>query len=555
MRARNFSRSARTIPCSATPRQTIPLYPRARAISTAVVSPESVDTWTKRVRLRAPEGLDGLKALVQELGAAGTPPSIATYHAIAPFIADEALAAGSTSDPHACSNRVYALLEEWNDLLAVRADDSVGRIIMERIIGATGVPTTTIAQVLSVIYHDISLHTPFAADEVLSDTTALIYIRWLCDVRGGNDVRAAREAFTYFLGIYDANPAVLTPRDGEPTPVQEMSAVLLTAIAKRGVEAAQGATSLIDDLRERGFTLPERDKMRVIKRLMEATVDHRDAFRMYSWVRGLSPRKFTYDQYGEMITFFADLSLPKSPRAPPELLAEFITDIKRAGQRMDAKMYTTIVSRFTRFLRNRRRQLTESDLVEMFPSAEDTSVSQTLHLVRKLHGTIRLDSFLDVDIPLLNALMDAYNQLGAWPECFTVWQELVDQHAWTDDKAAYQPSLSIILDACGYSGQLERGRRIWRWAMSGGVPVNRNNVAAWVECLCRSGRVEEAAELVSGDLVRDVEVDRRMLELPLKFAWRCDEDVRQRVRERIKQAYPDEWETLKSVAPKSASVV
>lgn len=502
---------------------------------------------------------------------AGVSPTIETYHALAPHLANDIASRPSKEyqDPHVFNNRVYALLEEWNERVGMDADDFVGRTIIRAITRDSStrpgreegrIPRHTARTVAASVFYDISLQKPFATeeDEVLLDSTALVYVSWLCDAWGGDDVKAARDAFTYFLSVYDVNPDVVTTTkvtsEGERTPLQQMAATILTAMAKRSKDVAGQATPFIDDLRERRITVAEADKMRLIKRLMESTVDHRDAFRMYSWVRGLNPKAFTYDQYLEIINHFADLSLPKSPRVPPDLLAEFMTDIKKAGRRMDAKMYTTIISRFTRFLRQRRRQLTETELVEMAPSADDQSVSQTLHLVRKLHGTIRLDSFLDVDVPLLNAIMDAYNQLGAWPECFTVWQELVDQHAWEPTRETYQPSLSIILDACGYSGQLERGRRIWAWATRGAVPVNRNNLAAWIECLCRTGRVVEATELLCGaqpvaeDAAGDFAVDRRLLELPLKFARRHDDVVRHRVRDMIRDRYPEEWASLRSVA-------
>lgn len=518
--------------------------------------------WNRLITARASEGLDSLRGLVDEMKVFGTVPTMETYHALAPHLA-AAIVSSDSADPQAFNNRVYALLEEWNEVVGMDADDVVGRTIIERITMTPSIPRQTAALVLSSLYYDISLQKPFTADETLSDATALVYVSWLCDAQGGNDIKAAVDAFKYFLSVYDANknvlsaPSLTTTTTTTATPVQQMAATLLTAMAKRSRDVAKQATPLIDELRERRFTLAERDKMRVIKRLMESTVDHRDAFRMYSWIRGLNPKAFTYDQYLEIINHFADLSLVKSPRVPPELLAEFITDIKKAGRRMDAKMYTTIISRFTRFLRQRRRQLTETDLVEMIPSTDDHTVSQTLHLVRKLHGTIRLDSFLDVDVPLLNAIMDAYNQLGAWPECFTVWQELVDQHAWTPQREAYQPSLSIILDACGYSGQLERARRIWAWATRGAVPVNRNNVAAWVECLCRTAQVVEATTLLCdpaglNDVASDLRIDKRLLELPLKFAWRHDEVVRRQVRQMIRDRFPDEWPALRFVASRSA---
>jgi hypothetical protein len=492
---------------------------------------------------------------------AGVQPTRETYHAIAPLLAQEVDSPSlwTHDDAHAYTNKVYARIEEWNAILGVEADDMVGRTIMQHLTRAKStIPKHIAQQILSSIYYDISLQRPFAADEFLSDETAAVYILWLCDAERGNDLQGALSAFTYFLSVYDVNKHVLTQvsTNDERTPIQQMSAAILTMMAKTSKDVAKQATPFLDDLRERGFTISEVDKMRIIKRLMESTKDHYDAFKIYSWVRALNRKAFKYEQYQEIINHFAAMSLPKSPRVPPDLLAEFITDIKRAGFRMDAKMYTTIISRFTAFLRKRRRQLNESDLVEMVPSADDKTVSQTLHLLRKLHGAIRLDSFLDVDIPLLNALMDAYNQLGAWPECFTVWQELVDRHAWDDKHEAFQPSLSIIFDACGYSKQLARGRRIWRWAAKGAVPVNQNNLSAWVECLCRSGQVIEATSLLCQGLQEDpatseLRPEKRVLEIPLKFAWN-DASTRAQVQHAIREAFPEEWPSLRFIASRSS---
>ncbi|KAJ9124697.1 hypothetical protein QFC24_003064 [Naganishia onofrii] len=491
----------------------------------------------------------------------GVQPTRETYHAIAPLLAQEidSPSLWTHDDAHAYTNKVYARIEEWNAILGVEADDMVGRTIVQHLTRAKStIPKHIAQQILSSIYYDISLQRPFAADEYLSDETAAVYILWLCDAERGNDLQGALSAFTYFLSVYDVNKHVLTQvsTNDERTPIQQMSAAILTMMAKTSKDVAKQATPFLDDLRERGFTISEVDKMRIIKRLMESTKDHYDAFKIYSWVRALNRKAFKYEQYQEIINHFAAMSLPKSPRVPPDLLAEFITDIKRAGFRMDAKMYTTIISRFTAFLRKRRRQLNESDLVEMVPSADDKTVSQTLHLLRKLHGAIRLDSFLDVDIPLLNALMDAYNQLGAWPECFTVWQELVDRHAWDEKHEAFQPSLSIIFDACGYSKQLARGRRIWRWATKGAVPVNQNNLSAWVECLCRSGLVMEATSLLCQGLQEDpaaseLRPEKRVLEIPLKFAWN-DASTRAQVQHAIREAFPEEWPSLRFIASRSS---
>lgn len=506
-------------------------------------------------------GLTAVESTIERMRNAGVRPSIETYHAVAPLLAQEVDSPSlwTHDDAHAYTNKVYARIEEWNAVLGVEADDMVGRMIMQRLTRAKStIPKHIAQQVLSSIYYDISLQRPFAPDAYLSDETAAVYILWLCDAERGNDLKGALSAFTYFLSVYDVSKNVLTQTliNDERTPIQQMSAAILTMMAKTSKDVAKQATPFLDDLRERGFTISEVDKMRIIKRLMESTKDHYDAFKIYSWVRALNRKAFKYEQYQEIINHFAAMSLPKSPRVPPDLLAEFITDIKRAGFRMDAKMYTTIISRFTSFLRKRRRQLSESELLEMIPSTDDKTVSQTLHLLRKLHGAIRLDSFLDVDVPLLNALMDAYNQLGAWTECFSVWQELVDRHAWDDSHEAFQPSLSIIFDACGYSKQLARGRRIWRWATKGAVPVNQNNLSAWVECLCRSGQILEATSLLCQDLQADpatssLRPEKRVLEIPLKFAWN-DVSIRAEVQHAIREAFPEEWPGLRFIASRSS---
>jgi hypothetical protein len=153
-----------------------------------------------------------------------------------------------------------------------------------------------------------------------------------------------------------------------------------------------------------------------------------------------------------------------------------------------------------------------------------------------------------MDIPLLNALMDAYNQVSAWAECNEVWEEILARRPYERDLTVFQPSLNIILDACGYAGASNKARNIWRWASNGGLPLNRANHEAWIECLCRLGYTLEATQLVCNDYKTGAnswpKPNADMLLILLKFAWRSKETYRQ-VPPRIKEAFPELWESVK----------
>jgi pentatricopeptide repeat protein len=352
---------------------------------------------------------------------------------------------------------------------------------------------------------------------------------------------------------------------------------LLTPIAPpKGV--VPESIALLDEMRTRGFIFPRPTMRRWIAQLMPLAQHHQEAFRVYSYVRALAPSVLRKEDYVQIIQLFVGLGLPRSPWPLPKLTFEFLRDMRDEGVRVDGKVYTVMINEYTRYLRRRRKErgLANTGAGEMMGEKDQRIANQVGQAIERTHAMVKLDSFLDLDVPLMTALMDAYNQLQAWPETFTMWNEIIGHYRLeresgemdTKEKIAYRPALSVVLDACGFCGNLARGRKIWDWAEGRDmIRPSWGNWKSWVECLCRCDEVEEACEVVAGLLRRSEneeggdstasltlrgkngEVDEAeelvMLEMLVRFSWRREEDWRI-VRKMIEVEFPERYEALKA---------
>ncbi len=358
----------------------------------------------------------------------------------------------------------------------------------------------------------------------------------------------ARAIYTDLLAAED-NDAKEKTRQAENRSGKRLAAAtsLLQALLQACLVAEPPATRVssaveyLDGMRQRGITLPPGDVSGRIIGLMRAAADHYEAFKLYSYARALDPAALDQTAYSRIVIAFAHLSYPRSAAAPPAVFFELLRDMRRAGHQPTALVYTELISQYTQLLRSRRSKSA--------PAASDDRIhDQVSESLSRVHDTLKLDTFVDLDIPLLNALMDAYNQIGAWAECNEVWDELLSRKPFERDLAAYQPTLNIILDACGHAGAQVKARNIWRWAGKSGIPLNRKNHEAWLECLCRLGFTDEAAQLVCTDYKAGAgglpTPDAEMLRLVLRFSWRKPQDYRE-LPVLVKTSFPELWETVK----------
>jgi pentatricopeptide repeat protein len=62
--------------------------------------------------------------------------------------------------------------------------------------------------------------------------------------------------------------------------------------------------------------------------------------------------------------------------------------------------------------------------------------------------------------------------------------------------SSFVPTISVILDTCGYGGLLSDAKLIWNKLLSAKIPLNANQVTSLVECMCRNGEWEQAYDFV-----------------------------------------------------------
>ena len=123
--------------------------------------------------------------------------------------------------------------------------------------------------------------------------------------------------------------------------------------------------------------------------------------------------------------------------------------------------------------------------------------------VQATHELIKRDVHLEPDLILVNALMNAYNHVDAPAHVLGIWDSLVVLCSNAGSLSFIdEVSLVVVLDACGRSGLLKPARRALESArqleqrLGGPVLVGKNARDAWIECLARCGRLDEAIEVL-----------------------------------------------------------
>lgn len=316
------------------------------------------------------------------------------------------------------------------------------------------------------------------------------------------------------------------------------------------------ALRILNDMRARHISFSTYILIRTAVALIESSPDHRTAFNLYAHLYALNHQAFNRRAYDQILAAFIKLSTITSPFAPAHFYMEIMGDMRKAGLKIGPYAITSLLTSYGLQARVTRD-------TSMVPEARRKKLNALLAGITELHTMIKLDPSYTVDIALLNALMDAYSRVGAFSEAFEVWEELLERRPREDPKALaelYGPSISVYLDACGYSLSLLRARKAWAWATRWGL-VNSKNWDAWLECLCRNGRITEAYNTVvrirDGDgAVEGVgsggrgngkpEFKVEMVEMLLKFSW-TDPHTFDWVKRGIKEDFPECWQQVKSI--------
>ena len=304
------------------------------------------------------------------------------------------------------------------------------------------------------------------------------------------------------------------------------------------------AFRILNDMRARHISFSTPILTSTAVALIRSSPDHRTAFNLYAHLYALNSQALDRRAYDQIMAAFIKLSTTTSPFAPAHYYLEIMGDMRKSGLKIGTYAVTSLLTSYGLQARLSRQATVE-------PESRRKQLNTLLGAITELHTMIKLDPSYTVDIPLLNALMDAYARVGAFSEVFEVWEELLERRPREDPKTlseVYAPSISIYLDACGYSYSLARARKAWAWATRWKI-VNARNWDAWLECLCRNGRIAEAHKQVLK--IRDGEekdgpgFKLEMVDLLLKFSRRDsrrDSSTLAWVEDGLKEDFPEYWE-------------
>lgn len=300
---------------------------------------------------------------------------------------------------------------------------------------------------------------------------------------------------------------------------------------------------LLKDMRRSGLALPPVALTSLIISLIRSSPDHFTAFNNYAHLYALDPSALDAKAFNAIIPAFNALSTPTSAFAKPSYVMEMIKDMRKANLTPGPQILTSLLTTYGQQARKSRKSNAD-------PVYRQSKLDSLHKAITEVHNSLKLESIVTPDIPLLNALMDAYSRVGAYSSAFEVWDLIVERRAHEPKDTiltVYGPSVSIILDTCARSGQLKRARRIWGW-------VKRHKLDStkawegWIECLCKMQKVDEAAELVleKGDITVE------MLRILFKYSW-TNKELFKALPDRIKEKYPILWGRVKDVIQTNTS--
>jgi pentatricopeptide repeat protein len=117
--------------------------------------------------------------------------------------------------------------------------------------------------------------------------------------------------------------------------------------------------------------------------------------------------------------------------------------------------------------------------------------------IRRVHDFLTLDASVNPDAVLWNQLMSTYARLGCFGDACRVWEMMYLTGRYD------QISVSIMLDACAFAGDLRTAYSVRRKLSKARFAFDMRNWNTWVECLCRLGKFEDAIHVVCSEIEND----------------------------------------------------
>ncbi|CCM03134.1 uncharacterized protein FIBRA_05255 [Fibroporia radiculosa] len=292
------------------------------------------------------------------------------------------------------------------------------------------------------------------------------------------------------------------------------------------------AVALLEDMRSRNVSMDSMTSTSLVIMLMRCSTSFEEAYKVYKLVCHQN-HKSVLDQegYTAVLNAFCKVHSSTIMTPPARLYFQIVQDMRQAGYKTTPQVYTIILRCLGSL--STRSSLSNDD------NDNQTHTMTLVKMIKKIHQHLVVDASVNPDVVLWNQLMDTYQRAGCFAEALQIWE--TSYRSGQIDNA----SVSIILDTCGHANAYGTAMRVWSDLTESKFRLNLANWNAWLECLCRLGRVDDALRAMCLEMRQGTPPLNPTLEsahIILSFAPRTNQETE--VRERIKRYLPKLWKIL-----------
>ena len=217
--------------------------------------------------------------------------------------------------------------------------------------------------------------------------------------------------------------------------------------------------------------------------------------------------RFNLDEHGYAVVLqnFCQLSFQGDLQIP--LITQYfsiINDMRLQKLPITARVYSIILQKIGKIG------------VVVSRQRNDSVVERLIAITRRVHDFLTLDASVSPDPHVWNQLMSSYARLGCYADAFRVWEVMYLTGRFD------QISVTIILDACAYAGDLRTAWLVRKQLSKVKFVFDLRNWNTWVECLCRLGRFEDAINVVCSEMEHHgMKPTEESVRIILKFSRRA----------------------------------
>ncbi|KAF9786853.1 hypothetical protein BJ322DRAFT_1052329 [Thelephora terrestris] len=307
------------------------------------------------------------------------------------------------------------------------------------------------------------------------------------------------------------------------------------------------ALSLLEDMQSRNVEMDSMTATSITILLLRSSRTPTEAFHAYKRVSKRPDGKPALDAmgYAAVLNIFCKLTFGKDSihTAIPawEQYFEIVRDMREAGFPVNVKVYSIILQQLglaaTKVRKSQSRAPQQEGYYYKPPSGGGADIPSIQRAIRRIHQILLTDAAVQPDTIAWNTLMDAYQRAGCLREAYRVWESL-----WLS-RSFDNASISIIADACGHADAHAEAVQVFPRIVKSGFEMNVRNWNAWLECLCRLGRVKEAVEVLCNEMGQNGNVgpNEDSVRVVLDFAYGKPGEAE--VRRRIEHHYPELWKS------------